>query len=501
LSRLREEAKCALGRTLVFNLRQRRDLLAVKVCLIGMRAIFAACLVGVASALLGPSLGRFQTPFVSAPVRKQTALSAAWWEDDLPNLFGINPIEASILLGALYYFYGSEVLYDYAREAGRLFSTYAPIVKDVSLDIFTEFRDYLEEDRERAALRKSGVDIGSMPRRTTNIIEKFQETLKTFSPDDKSSSDAKELLTAYGGGPQAQKSEGTIADLAPDATSASRISIAGKKSKREVLEERNVDVARVMEATDAVTRGGDDRATASLTESITAVREGFDALGEKGRQSAAALDSASADAGAGAGAGVLAPDTVGAASSSLGMSKFQQQMSGEWNNRVLRRDKWGSSSEGVSPGMSSSDETPPSFDYDFPQLPSELPNGFADDDDYSDDYSDDLTDSFVQRWERRDAPPAPVSSSMPLEIEMSPLPLNLPQTSPTLQVLQELDKDYLQLRQRLVDLLQSQQLAVASGVSTQAAGTEGEEEVEEEMKGPPGPGSVKYWPPLARQRR
>jgi len=71
----------------------------------------------------------------------------AWYEDDLPNILGINPIEAAIIFGVLYYVYGPNVLYEYAREAGKAFSTYAPIVKDVSMDIFNEFRDYFEEDR------------------------------------------------------------------------------------------------------------------------------------------------------------------------------------------------------------------------------------------------------------------------------------------------------------------------------------------------------------------
>ena len=52
-----------------------------------------------------------------------------WYEDDLPNILGINPIEAAIIFGALYYYYGPNTLYEYAREAGKLFSTYAPIVK------------------------------------------------------------------------------------------------------------------------------------------------------------------------------------------------------------------------------------------------------------------------------------------------------------------------------------------------------------------------------------
>ena len=75
------------------------------------------------------------------------------FDDDLPNILGINPIEAAILFGILYYVYGPNVLYEYAREAGKLFSTYAPIIKDVTLDIFNEFKDYLEEDRLSTSYR------------------------------------------------------------------------------------------------------------------------------------------------------------------------------------------------------------------------------------------------------------------------------------------------------------------------------------------------------------
>lgn len=107
--------------------------------------------------------------------RKSFSLSAGnWWEDDLPNILGINPFEAALLFGALYKFYGPGVLYEFAREAGKLFSTYAPIVRDLSLDIFNEGKDYLEEDRERELMRKGGVDVENMPRKTTNIIERFQ---------------------------------------------------------------------------------------------------------------------------------------------------------------------------------------------------------------------------------------------------------------------------------------------------------------------------------------
>lgn len=122
--------------------------------------------------------------FNNAALRSSFALNLGnlpWWEDELPNIFGINPLEAAVVFGALYYFYGPTTLYEYAREAGRLFSTYAPVVKDISLDIFYEFREYLEEDRERARLEKSGVDISRMPRRTTNVIERFQESLAVCS--------------------------------------------------------------------------------------------------------------------------------------------------------------------------------------------------------------------------------------------------------------------------------------------------------------------------------
>jgi hypothetical protein len=105
-------------------------------------------------------------------------LYTSWFDDDLPNILGINPFEAAILFGALYKFYGSAVLYDFAREAGKLFNTYAPIVRDLSLDIFNEGKDYLEEDRDRELLKKGGVDVENMPRKTTNIIERFQEGMK-----------------------------------------------------------------------------------------------------------------------------------------------------------------------------------------------------------------------------------------------------------------------------------------------------------------------------------
>ncbi len=118
----------------------------------------------------------------SSQIDKSLILSVTpWYQDDLPNILGINPLEAAVIFGALYYYYGPTTLYKYTREAGVFFSTYAPIVRDLVTDIVTEFREYLDEDKEREDLRKAGVDIDNLPRRTTNIIERFQDSLDTFS--------------------------------------------------------------------------------------------------------------------------------------------------------------------------------------------------------------------------------------------------------------------------------------------------------------------------------
>lgn len=207
-----------------------------------------------------------------------------WWEDDLPNILGINPIEAALIFGVLYYVYGPGVLYEYAREAGKLFSTYAPIVKDVSLDIFKEFRDYFEEDRDREMLKKSGVDVSSMPRRTSNVLERFQQGLEAFSDmTDVKQKDAKdELRRAYTGSRDdvdimtnaakivttttvvaaAAAASGIATANALDSSTISNGDINGdgdgdnsggnvmakRKSKKQVLLDRNVDISKIIDA-------------------------------------------------------------------------------------------------------------------------------------------------------------------------------------------------------------------------------------------------------------
>ena len=489
--------------------------------------------------------------------RSCTTLSGLPWEDDLPNLFGINPLEAAVLFGALYYFYGSETLYEYAREAGRLFSTYAPIVKDVSLDIFYEFRDYLEEDRERSALRKSGVDVDKMPRRTTNIIEKFQETMESFSGGGVKA-EAEELQSAYGSGPlppssllssSSSSTEGeALTQSALVASTSSQINaeleaagsgVLGRsrrgKTKREVLQERGVDVERIEAATEAVTRG-DGFDAASLSESISAVKESLGALGERAAAGSASTGVSSLYGGTNSAsnnnmiagesetgptmlAGSATPPVLSESPSALGMSKFQQQMSGEWNTRVKRRDNWAE----IDAGSSSSK----SNNFDFPEFPYENVAGGESNFDgmvpgaYDFD-GDDLADSFVQRRERKAAPQQQEqgasttnnSGTIPQDIESIPAPLLLKpkkEAQPALVVLQELDRDYLALRQRLVDLLQSQQqtqqLAVDSNLPSKT---------DQDLVLTTGPLSAltstttsfgaevsktKFWPPLARFRR
>ena len=58
-----------------------------------------------------------------------------WFDDDLPNILGINPLEAAVIFGFLYYLYGPEALYGYAREAGKLFRL---VVISYNLLIFYE---------------------------------------------------------------------------------------------------------------------------------------------------------------------------------------------------------------------------------------------------------------------------------------------------------------------------------------------------------------------------
>ena len=436
--------------------------------------------------------------------------------EDLPNILGINPIEAALIFGVLYYVYGSEVLYEYAREAGRLFSTYGPIVKDVSLDIFYEFRDYLEEDRERAALKMSGVDIDSIPRRTTNILEKFSETFATFSDLTTGKKEASELQEAYSGGSVSdatQDSETFTSPTSPPMVASTTDLALRRKSKRQVLLSRNVDVERIMNATDIVTRG-EDLSTSGLSESISAVKDRFSALGAydnndnvgpvqlfpnvpnedwdgqgenpftnplneqagvSGTSPTLSGDSTSANARIGPGAMMLSGEA--GIASALGMSKFQQQMSGEWNTRVLRKDKYSGDGGSVA-------EMSQGGDYD--------------------DGGGGLTDSFLQKWERVSGSQEDTGNaapSIPQEISSLDLPISpamAGNSNLAMEVLQEIDRDYQRLRQRLVNLLQQEEDFLQQDEPTTVT-------IASSLADPLGTASTeplmkKYWPPRGPMR-
>eukprot|EP01039_Chlorochromonas_danica_P009465 gene9465-10455_t len=272
---------------------------------------------GTNSALHGPgtssstSLSAFPSPSSSSVL----LLAKAWWDDDLPNILGINPIEAAIIFGVLYYFYGPATLYEYARNAGKLFGTYAPVVKQASVDIFYEFRDFLEEDREREALRRAGVDLSGLPRRTTNVIERVQQAFQAFS------------------------------EISNDANRESTID-----------------------------------------------------------------------------ASAMAGEAGGGLEGMMGMSRFQQQLSGEWNQRVMRRERF-----------AGADDT----------LQQQIKEVEREEQEQEEEEEERLESwGLPQELSAHDLPPPPAATP-PLASE------------DVEEVLREIDRDYLALRSRLVRLLQS----------------------------------------------
>ena len=225
--------------------------------------------------------GRFSYCFKKT-LNRQTStkvMAYAPWDDDLPNLFGINPIEAALIGAVLYYVYGPEELYSYAREAGKFVSTYFPIVKDLTLNIFNEFKDYIDEDRQRDDMKKRGIDLSNFPRRTTNILERIQQNLAMFS----------EMTTVTGGidaeiqsGLQSddfaeqlgETSLGSIRDL-------ERVNgdIVKKKSKKSILKNRNIDVKNLIRRSEEQSAGdGDAIAQSELQKSLTLVQNQFQTL-------------------------------------------------------------------------------------------------------------------------------------------------------------------------------------------------------------------------------
>ncbi len=299
-----------------------------------------------------------------------------WWEDDLPNILGINPIEAAIIFGGLYYFYGPNVLYEYAREAGKLVSTYAPVVKDVSFNIFNEFKDYLEEDRERNLLAKNGVDISTLPRRTSNIIERFQEGLSSFSSMTETNlidnSDSLDIATSL-----VIKSENAfVSDRNP----------LKRKNKKEMLLSGNGDMESVISASKAARGESTDN---TLAESVSAIQNKISEIANNANENSAVADSS--------------------------ISKFQQQMSGMWNQKVL-------------------DENPINeYDnYDYPNNNIDVGMDMG------------LTSSFVSQ---------PMPETLSVDDVNSSNINGVMDKSVVQDLLHEIDQDYNKLRSKLVQLL------------------------------------------------
>ena len=316
-----------------------------------------------------------------------------WWEDDLPNILGINPIEAAIIFGGLYFFYGPNVLYEYAREAGKLVSTYAPIVKDVSFNIFNEFKDYLEEDRERNLLAKSGVDVSTLPRRTSNIIERFQEGLSSFSSMTETNlidnSDSLDITSSL-----VTKGENTL---------VSERNPLKRKNKKEILLAGNGDMESVINASKAARGESTDN---SLAESMSAIQNKISEIANNVNENSAVADSST--------------------------SKFQQQMSGMWNQKVL-------------------DENPISeydnYDYTSNSIDIGMDMG--------------LTSSFVSQ---------PMPETLSIDDVISPNINGVMDKSVVKDLLHEIDQDYNKLRSKLVQILAKLDEPVAESSDNRALG-------------------------------
>ena len=46
------------------------------------------------------------------------------------------------------------------------------------MNIAKEYQEYFEENREREIMRKAGVDVDNLPRRTSTVVDRFQEGMK-----------------------------------------------------------------------------------------------------------------------------------------------------------------------------------------------------------------------------------------------------------------------------------------------------------------------------------
>ncbi len=425
--------------------------------------------------------------------------SAPWYQDDLPNILGINPLEAAVIFGALYYYYGPTTLYKYTREAGVLFSTYAPVVRDLVTDIASEFKEYLDEDREREDLKKAGVDIDNLPRRTTNIIERFQESLDTFS----------EMTASLDGGSSAgtrasgESDIGVVDEEVAEGASSVRSRLEreqeeematrdGKimkrkrrKSKREImLEDGFVDLPHEAEG-----EAGVDKA---LEQSVAAVQERFKDMRTQPESNMNVQAAAAAEATAAIASMSETPGTPAAAAmtpqalmaqqmqvqatlvaqqaeaeAEVSKSKFAAQFNAnDWNAKVMQQtgaNMFEPVHASASPdtfGWPSADSLVDGENGEFGPLMSEelAESQFPLDPEWR-SFEEEVVMDIPQDLSASDSP----------EIPALDLQLDVPagESSVALEVLKELDRDYLSLRKRVISLIEEQE----DGVEVVKGGT------------------------------
>eukprot|EP01031_Cornospumella_fuschlensis_P028675 gene28675-34620_t len=362
-----------------------------------------------------------------------------WYQDDLPNILGINPIEASIIFGALYYFYGPNVLYEYARGAGKLFATYAPIIQQVSTDIFYEFRDYFEEDREREALRKAGIDISKMPRRTSNLIERVQESFSTLTEAAASTEGTGKLVS--GDGNEVVVIDRSNLDAGRKRRKKKEVLSVGESSI--VASNDQIDDQSAPIASSAVTNNPDELASPSLASpSLASPSEASTSPREDAYER---------------------PPSPASFEEIVVKSRFQQQLSGEWNQRVLRAEKYGGAGLGAGLGSMTSaspDAQPPPAVAVAAALPLALLPSESEEEVRREYEAVAAEFSALDDWQATPSTPLDVTASPEPAIVLPPVPVSTAnltmsdaRTQAGLQFLQELDRDYLQLRSKVLSFI------------------------------------------------
>eukprot|EP01035_Chromulina_nebulosa_P016842 gene16842-22327_t len=252
---------------------------------------------------------------------------------DLPNLFGINPVEAAAIGFVLYYIYGPEVLYDYARQAGKFVSTYLPIIQGVAGDIVDEFKEYFNEEKERDLLRQQGFDVSNLPRRTSNVIERLQKAVESMSESSESLSEGGLTIEEQ----DDEESLSTRVVLPVDPVTKQR------KKKRQVLRTDELeDVARAAE------RASKGDSSEEIAESIEKMKSQFSQLQERTKKFSPKNDDfydsypyeepSYVNESPAIPPGISDPFLLNTIDEPPPLTRFQMQMSGDWNQRVLAKE-------------------------------------------------------------------------------------------------------------------------------------------------------------------